>query len=54
MQCQRCKGMVVLESEPDENYQMYTVLRCINCGERTDVRVQQNRINEKVSRGKWK
>lgn len=44
MNCSRCKGLMHLESTPDEqgHYRINLAI-CVNCGERVDPVILQNR-----------
>jgi transcription elongation factor Elf1 len=42
MTCQKCKGLMIVESRPEYSVEV-TVLRCINCGLVLDPLIQQNR-----------
>ena len=42
MTCQKCKGLMIVESRPEYSTQG-SVLRCINCGLLLDPLIQQNR-----------
>ena len=42
MTCQKCKGLMIVESRPEFSTQG-SVLRCINCGLVLDPLIQQNR-----------
>jgi hypothetical protein len=43
MTCQKCKGLMIVESRPDYST-AGTVLRCINCGLVLDPLIEQNRL----------
>jgi hypothetical protein len=43
MTCQKCKGLMVKEWQPEFS-QEASVLRCINCGLVLDPLIEQNRI----------
>ena len=44
MTCQKCKGLMVLERQPELSPSM-VVHRCINCGLILDPLMMQNRLN---------
>ncbi|HXH85689.1 MAG TPA: hypothetical protein VNI35_02625 [Nitrospira sp.] len=43
MTCQKCKGLMIVESRPDFSPEG-TVMRCINCGLVLDPLIQKNRL----------
>lgn len=43
MTCQKCKGLMIVESRPEYSTDG-AVLRCINCGLVLDPLIQQNRL----------
>jgi len=48
MRCHRCQGFMVVDAylnmEGDQNQVWIENRRCVNCGERLDVKILQNRL----------